>query len=92
MTMNRMFHVIVVGGVSLVGHACGSAPEKASSEATSGGTATSTSTSTSSEGFGGFPTFGGPPVVDAGSDAPTGDGSATDAGDGAPPWPPIEVQ
>lgn len=94
--MNRMFQVIVLGGISLAGPACGTTVDVASQGATSG--------SSGGSGAGGFPQEGAPPpsglgggggfpqegpmILDAGFDSPM----TSDAGDASPScFPPDET-
>jgi hypothetical protein len=96
--MNRMFQVIVLGGVSLAGLACSGSVEVASHGATSGnggsgGAATGGGgfpqegaiEASSSSGFGGFPQEGPVMLPDAGPDAPLLFDAGTDAPTCFPP-------
>jgi hypothetical protein len=80
--MNRMFQVIVVGGISLTAHACGGTVDVTQGSGTgSGGMGSGgfphegrpSPVTSSSGGFGGFPQEGPAMVFDAGADAPPQD-------------------
>lgn len=61
MASDRLFHVIVLGGIGLVGVACGTTVE-------SPGQATGGTSGSTDSGVGGFPQEGAIAIVDAGAD------------------------
>ncbi len=89
--MNRMFQVIVAGGVALTAHACGNTVEVASSGSTGAATGSSSSgfpfegtTSPPTSGFGGYPQEG-PAIIDGGFGGYPQEGPAIiDSGSDAP--------